>query len=88
MTEPPVSEYHLQNQEADTDQQAVSRAAYFMQFKSVSIVQKTADYGLGDIVGQTHLSVRSKDALDSALIDPIEQQKSRHHRKHEKQIVP
>lgn len=88
VSEPPMRECQLEQEEGDANQEAQRGAAIEVHLQPVSVINETSDNGLGDIVGQAHLAVRHQYLLHFPFIDPIENEERADHYEHESQVVP
>lgn len=57
VAEPPVGKRQLEQEESDANQEAQRGSAIAVHLQPVSIVDKTSDDGLGDVIGEAHLAV-------------------------------
>ena len=68
---PPVGKRYLQDEEGDADAEAHGGATLGMQSQTVAKVEEATYNGLGDVVGEAHLAIRYKPALQTCGACPI-----------------
>ena len=88
MAEPPVGECHLHHEHGHAHKETIGVAAHRVQCHPVAIIQETAYYRLGDIIGEAHAPVWGKNIQYLAVETPKQQQECAGHGKHEGEVVP